>query len=166
MSHLDEIHAIDGVQQSGMGSCCEGWEEHSSECLELGVRRFGANRPELRDALRTIQLSDPKFADRELQVSVELMGRHGPRCAPGKCGPLPYRSLGHEQTPPATSTAARVPIGNQMESAACQHDGECLVSGCWCVHWTAGDISCAGVGGGEEEKSFCGCVDSRCALFL
>jgi hypothetical protein len=37
MAHLEEIHAIAGLQQSGVSECCEGWHGASSECLSLGV---------------------------------------------------------------------------------------------------------------------------------
>jgi hypothetical protein len=150
-----------------MGSCCKGWGDRSSECLELEVLRFGATREEMRDALRTIQQSDPSFASHELLVSVELIGPKGPRCAPGKCGPLPYESFGNELTPPSTATARRFPTGPpSKQGPACQHDGECTLDGCSCAHWTVAGVTCAGGGWLGMETSLCGCFESRCTLFF
>lgn len=164
--HLDEIHAIDGVHQSGVDACCEGWGETSSECLGLGVLRFGATRDELTDALRAIQRSDPVAARHELLITVKVSGPAGPRCSPGQCGPIPFLSLGTERTPPAKSTAGRVLVEPpSTDGPDCRPDGECLPSGCTCMHWKAGGQACAGVGS-VRDTSFCGSVESRCALFF
>jgi hypothetical protein len=113
-----------------------------------------------------IKQFDPKFADHEVLVSVEIEGPAGPRCAPGECGPIPYESLGTEQTPPAKSTEGRLLFEPPDERGPdCKHDGECVRNGCSCAHWTIAGESCAGVGGTGREENFCGCVESRCALF-
>jgi hypothetical protein len=97
-----------------------------------------------------------------------------PRCAPTQpeCGPIPFgnRTLAKSSYKPG---ARRIVCGRIDCDEPCQHDGECVYTGCGyrCVSThgaSVGDFyTCEGQPRTEAalRDHFCGCVNGACAWF-
>lgn len=87
----------------------------------------------------------------------------GPRCTPDNplCLPRPY-----EGCHAFAVDGPRRPSELGTSAGACEHDGECMISGCGndCVRWDqTGAGTCEGYL--PERPTFCGCVSGACQWF-
>ena len=164
-AHRDALHAIEGLDGSGFGTCCsEDAVKPNEQCISLDLRMCSTPLPELIEQIQVMQAGDGSLTRRALRVSVRLNGLTGPRCKADEanCGPIPYA----RHTLPVPEV--RMPFRMSPSSGeSCTHDGECIADGCGneCVHWTeaGGAGTCPFVT--ALENSFCGCAQSRCDWF-
>lgn len=161
--HRQAIHAIDGVESSGYGVCCEGaWSSPDVHCIVIGLRLCSTTASDLFEELTTLQGSSAASAGVALKVSVGLVGLLGARCKPEECGPVPYRET-NANAPPIERKLVEAP----ERAATCEHDGECVAAGCGnqCDHWS--EVASFGTceGRPELEEAFCGCVEQQCSWF-
>lgn len=114
----------------------------SPECWTVWLPLCTSLLDDVVTKLRAVAETDPALADRSIPVEIELTGRLHPRCNaedPG-CTPVPEPHGGGGFYDP---TGKRTVMA--MEAVGrCEHDGDCVVSGCHeqtCSAWDLGGDS-------------------------
>lgn len=152
---------VPGVASVGRGLCCSG----SAACIVVSINRWSWSLPEMFDTIATTfgELGDVCFG-----LRVDLVGEEGPRCEPEdpECLPLPVcgddPSFACCQAPAFDPDATRTPVGDDLSTGSCTHDGECLI-----FHTVCGDYMTPSGGGVDQctdeiSEAYCGCVDGAC----
>lgn len=111
----------------------------SSECWSVWLPLCTTPLDDVVTKLRAAAQADPRLSDRSIPVEIELIGRLRPRCNaddPG-CTPVPEPHGGGGFYDP---TGKRTVIATEAVGT-CEHDGDCVVSGCHeqtCSAWDIG----------------------------
>ena len=153
--------AIPGVTGVGRGLCCDG----STVCIGVNINRWSYSLPVVFD---TVHETFGELGDVCFGIRLNLTGAEGPRCEADdpECLPLPVcegiKDSACCQAPPLDLEAPRIPVGDDLSTGTCTHDGDCLI-----FHTVCGDYmtpSGAGFNQCTDEiaNAFCGCVDDAC----
>lgn len=150
----------------GLGRCALGNAVYSVHLLRCTTTLRG-----FAEQLAALPTTVPGLRDHTVRLCARIAGDRGPRCDPRDASCLPTQG---DPSGEGARWASRPPVaprcpprfaGTDMSSGMCQHDGECVITGCGnsCVHWSLAPFSsnCLGLG----EAVWCGCVRHRCAWF-
>lgn len=139
--------------------------------ISVNLLRCATTLRAFAEQLAALPSTLPALRGRTVRVCARVAGERGPRCDPREASCLPTRGDPSEERPLWASRPPDTPrcpprfIGQDLSGGMCQHDGECVVTGCGnrCVHWSLAPFSsnCRGLG----EAVWCGCVSNRCAWF-
>jgi hypothetical protein len=156
------LHAIQGVESSGLSGCPT--REGPVPCLHLELTLCARTLDQLTADLRALVDADVELKGKQLTFHVTLVGAAGPRCEADdqRCRPEPYEAVKYE---PAGRRGVLPGAKNETQ---CQWDGECKRSGCGnaCVVWTEAHRPGTCDKRDDLVDALCGCVDRRCAWFV
>ncbi|MEM6991333.1 MAG: hypothetical protein AAF721_12565 [Myxococcota bacterium] len=138
----DRLRAEPGLARLHRSRCDE-----PGDCWKLWLPLCTTTLDEVVATVRRAVDGDPVLAERSIPLQIELLGRLGPRCEADdpECTPVPEPHSGGGFYDP-TGTRAVLPA---EAVGTCEHDGDCLVSGCHqqtCLAWELGsesEYSCA-----------------------
>lgn len=160
-----KLHAIDGVESSGLSGCPSG-AKGPVPCIALGVRVCEQPLDQLAASLRELIDADADAKGRQLVFHVTLVGAIGPRCeeSDARCRPEPYEGAFY-RVGARRGLLSAPPADAEPE---CQSDGECKKSGCGnaCAPWTTAHQVGTCEERAELRDALCGCVEQQCAWFV